>query len=281
MSDEHENIAETVSYLAQLASEPFTPGDSDIPLLALPVGSKVESLEQYLPIPSRVKRDFTAGSEESFIHYVDRWKGPHSAIFADGKNRKVVAILDEHVDAGAPSWCSHKATYPCLFSRQWRAWAERDGKEANQGAFLEFVEDHLDDFKSPGPMEMLQIIAEFRVVRRQSFGSSQVLSSGEVDFTYSNLNNTEESIKVPEIFEIGIPVFERGPRYKVKVRLRYRITEGKLSLWYQIIDPDRYIEDAFEQVCETIHAGKKSADPDDDAVVPSPLAGLQFYYGVP
>ena len=34
-----------------------------------------------------------------------------------------------------------------------------------------------------------------------------------------------------------MPVFVDGVRYELNARLRYRLDEGKLSLWYELVRP--------------------------------------------
>jgi uncharacterized protein YfdQ (DUF2303 family) len=56
-------------------------------------------------------------------------------------------------------------------------------------------------------------------------------------------------LQVPQVFTIGIPVFEGGARYAVDARLRYRIAEGgKLSLWFDLLRPHKILEDALREL---------------------------------
>lgn len=62
-------------------------------------------------------------------------------------------------------------------------------------------------------------------------------------------------ILVPEVFALGVPVFEGGDRYRVEARLRYRIAEGgKLTMWYDLLRPHKIIEDATAFVWKSIEA---------------------------
>lgn len=73
-------------------------------------------------------------------------------------------------------------------------------------------------------------------------------------------------MQIPEVFKIGIPVLEGGPRYSVQARLRYRIDGGALVMWFDLLRPHKIIEDAVLAVWKDIEAGTGTAilngDPD-------------------
>ena len=41
-----------------------------------------------------------------------------------------------------------------------------------------------------------------------------------------------------------MPIYFNGAAYRIDARLKYRIREGKLTLWYELIRPEKIIEDA-------------------------------------
>jgi uncharacterized protein YfdQ (DUF2303 family) len=43
-----------------------------------------------------------------------------------------------------------------------------------------------------------------------------------------------------------------GPAYRIDVRLRWRLQEGKVVFWYEIVRPHRYIEDALKEIRERV-----------------------------
>ena len=60
---------------------------------------------------------------------------------------------------------------------------------------------------------------------------------------------------MPEVFALGVPVFENGDRYRVEARLRYRIADGgKLTLWYDLLRPHKILEDAMRFQWKAIEA---------------------------
>ena len=51
---------------------------------------------------------------------------------------------------------------------------------------------------------------------------------------------------------LGIPIHVNGPAYRIPVRLRWRLQEGKVVFWYEIVRPHRYIEDALKEIRQRI-----------------------------
>ncbi len=54
------------------------------------------------------------------------------------------------------------------------------------------------------------------------------------------------------MFTLGIPIHVNGPAYRIPVRLRWRLQEGKVAFWYEIVRPHRFIEDALREVRQQI-----------------------------
>ena len=59
---------------------------------------------------------------------------------------------------------------------------------------------------------------------------------------------SEGHVSVPAEFLIGIPVFEDGPAYTIRAKLRYRIdrSSGELRLWYELQQLQRVFAKAME-----------------------------------
>ena len=53
-------------------------------------------------------------------------------------------------------------------------------------------------------------------------------------------------------FSIGLPVFWNGDAYQCDARLRYRVREGKLTLWYELIRQDKVLEAATKTLIDKI-----------------------------
>ena len=59
-------------------------------------------------------------------------------------------------------------------------------------------------------------------------------------------------MSVFERFAIGVPVFWNGDAYQIDARLRYRVRDGKLAFWFELIRADKVLEAAATTVISTI-----------------------------
>jgi uncharacterized protein YfdQ (DUF2303 family) len=63
------------------------------------------------------------------------------------------------------------------------------------------------------------------------------------------------TMKVPDCFTLKLPVFLGGVVYQVDARLRYRINDGKLLIWYDLHRPHKVVEAATAAVTASIRKG--------------------------
>lgn len=222
------------------------------PLMVLPEGYTVADLEDYLPAPRRIRRKQAFRSVDSFIDYVGRFATEASVVFADEHNTCLKAIIDYHQSAESPSWCDHVATYDCPFSKEWKEWMAYNGKNIAQSDFAEFLEERAQDVVKPAGAELLEIALQFKVIRQACFGSAIRLNTGEFQFQFSE-ENQKGTVELPEIIHIGVAPFHNGEKYEVKARLRYRLREGRLTLSYHLVDPHRFVEHAFNELCTKVN----------------------------
>ena len=73
---------------------------------------------------------------------------------------------------------------------------------------------------------------------------SAVDASGgvQMSFVQDDDNQTLEKMQLFERFSIGIPVFWNGDAYRLDARLRYRVREGVLKFWYELIRPEKCLK---------------------------------------
>ena len=65
-----------------------------------------------------------------------------------------------------------------------------------------------------------------------------------MNFIQDDDQQTLTQMKLFEKIAIGIPVFWNGDAYQITARLRYRVKDGKLTFWYELIRKDKVFEDA-------------------------------------
>lgn len=245
-----------ISALAEMARIEVRTDMGGQPYALVPEDYQAIVLEEYMDAPIRIRQSVNLKTSGAFIDYVKRFKDGDTTIFADKDERALRAVLDYHIsnpdNMHVASWSTHKANYACPLSRGWKAWIGSNGEKFNQLQFAEFLEERAKDIVKPSGAELLDIALKFNVTRKSVFGSAIRLNSGEVQFQFSDQNEKKASVEVPEEFTIGVAPFHNGDKYELKARLRYRINEGKLTIWYQLIEPEQIIEDAFKGVCQEI-----------------------------
>lgn len=225
----------------------------DMPFLVVPHDMKVHSLEHLLPAPLRKKGTRQFKDSASFIHYVNEHKLESTSLAYSIDPPKFLATIDDH--GATPGWRDHLAVYDCPLAKEWVIWTFNSGKAKNQTDFAKFIEDNLPDVANPPAADMLEISRTLEAKKAVNFKSGVRLSDGKNEFTYEeDIKGTAANgrLAIPEEFTIGIPVLEGGPRYAVQARLRYRIQDAKLVMWFDLVRPHKILEDAIGEVRNAI-----------------------------
>ena len=220
----------------------------------VPEGYTLKDLQDYKDGPRRIEANVSLTTARAFIKYVTDFSTDYTALFANLSDRKFTAKLDYHDPLNGPAWCKHTATYNCPIDSRWETWTKADGTALSQTQFAQFIEDNLVDIVEPSGTDMLSIAKQLQAKKNIDFKSGQNLANGDVQFTYNETTSgTAGTMDIPEEFKIGIPVFEGGDPYEVVARLRYRIHDGNLKMWYDLLRPERMVEDAFKEIQESIN----------------------------
>lgn len=245
--------------LAQALGKPITHPGISAPITLLPQGVKVQDLEHLLPAPTRIKQDIRVLDADTFIAYVNRFTSSAAAVFCNGpEGRTFTAVLDYH-QPDTPSWGNHVATYCCPISIEWGRWKAADRKRMNQADFAEFIEENIKDIttpdntpKAPNSADMLEISRTLEAKKNISFRQGTRLDNGQVQLTYNEEIDGRAGeagqLSIPEQFYIATKPFLGGDAFCVPARFRYRITDGKLVMWFELVRPDKVLEEAYTTV---------------------------------
>lgn len=220
----------------------------------VPSGYELKSLEHLKLEPSRKKGIVILEDADSFIHYFNLHKAESSQIYAQVNPPSFIGVLNDHSGDFA-GWKDHQVKYSCPFTTEWEAWIGNDKKAMKQAEFAEFIERNLLDIVEPAGADMLEISRSLQAKKKVNFVSGIRLSNGQTEFTYEeDIQGTaaKGKLQIPEIFKLGIKVLEGGEAYAVECRLRYRINEAVLIMWYEIVRPHKIIEDAVADVWRVI-----------------------------
>lgn len=221
----------------------------------------VKFLTETTPPPHRKTGTTELRDADSFIEYY-KLHGNGAPVYATLNPLQFVAVLNDHTKDAA-GFRDFRAVFAASHSPEWTAWQKHNGKGAafnNNESFALFLEENALDIVQPDAAHMLQIALNFKVNEKVNFSSSQRLSDGNIEFGYSNIVEASASsekggkLKIPEVFKIKIPVFAGlfAKKYEVEARFRFRLGEGKMTLWYELIQPRRAEEQAFKDLWDSI-----------------------------
>lgn len=239
-----------------------------IPYAIVPNESQVVSLEKFLhndyaERPHRKKGTVAVLDASSFIEYYSLFSDEHSRIFADETKSQVLAVLDYHgIGENAPRWGQHRVRLDLRHSEEWKTWTGRDGQshKMSQLDFAEFIEDNAPDIREPNAATMLEMARTLQAKTDIDFSSAIRTSNGQVQLKYNEIvkgTYGSGNVEIPEEFLIAIPVYVGTERAPVRARLRYRITSGKLSIWYDLLRPEEIERKAFVATLSAIKDGLK------------------------
>lgn len=203
---------------------------------------------------------------------------------------KLHAVIDYHEEGagnavgedGKARWSGFRATYQMPLDKRWRDWTGISGKPMGQTAFAAFLEDHILDLVPAGnsttgggelvsnlpaevarflalaggkcaePADVVQLSKGLDLYADTKVAERINLQSGETSFTFEEKHRgAPDAVVVPQLFLVALPVFYLSDTlYRVPVRLRYRLAEGKLlwipTLWQAEEVFDKAVRDAAD-----------------------------------
>lgn len=227
-------------------------------------------LEKYRLHPARKTGTASSQTLISFIDLTNRHKTDDSAIFADLNWQKpsLMTIIDYHeaTNGGVADNCHHRIRYEFPLSDEWKIWIKNDGEIMSQQDFAYFLEDHIPDLSSPTDPETVAFERDFSTTiatparlielsRKMQVNVSSVIKNattlqtgeGQIQWEETHTGSDGQPVKVPGIFILSIPPFFMGEKVRIPVRLRYRVSGGKMNWFYNIYRPDQVITEHVER----------------------------------
>src|SRR6476661_1270703 len=92
-------------------------------------------LEPYQDGHRRKRGQVALTTPASLIQYVKAHEEDGTEIYADWRQRKAVAVMNDH--GSEAGWGDHRATLTLVAAPEWSRWTELDGKWMAQGDFAE------------------------------------------------------------------------------------------------------------------------------------------------
>lgn len=230
----------------------------NIPTVLVPEGYKLQTLErlskQFAEAPARLEQSVTLRDPDSFIQYLQRHCTESVAVFCDHEKMAFVAKLDYHNGINA-HWGNHRCYLNLEKTRELDRWLKNDGEKMSQTEFARFIEDNCGEIiasdDTPGGAEMLKIALTLSRTEDAVFKSGTNLDNGETKFVFEqNFNDRAGELgdlTIPRKIKLGLPLFKSADPsegYAIEARFRYRVAQGRLNMWYELIRPERVIDDA-------------------------------------
>lgn len=225
-----------------------------VPMLIVPNDYRVKTLENLLPAPSRKRGTTTLNDEASFVSFVKQKKTTGTRLFHVVRPEPSFTAVFNFGDT-QPGWGDHRAHYALPLSDEWLNWTQGDERQRTQLDMVRFIESNMEDIVEPVGAAMLEICRTLEAKKSVEFVSSTRLSDGSHEFTYNeDVKGTAQkgTVQIPEVFTIGIPVVEGGERFAIKARFRYRLDGSKLTMWYELVNPNKVVEKVVQEMRERV-----------------------------
>lgn len=228
--------------------------------LVLPPGYSTqnitEAVEQAQPTPARKRGQVVLHSAESLLAYCkDQDAAATGYIFADPDKCCITAVFNHHRGSAA-GWRDHRATFTAAHTPEYQTWARKDKQPMTQGEFAEFIEDNLADITEPFAQQLLDVATTIQAKTDITFASAKRLQDGQNQLTYTETIDARAGVNgalaVPKEFSLGLRIFKQGAGYKLRARLKLRLTSGGVKFWYELDRPQRAVEDAFAEYVATL-----------------------------
>jgi uncharacterized protein YfdQ (DUF2303 family) len=258
---ENDNIKTAMDAGAALANiHDIEPDGLSAPIIVVPTGYKtevpsVERVEAWLVNPLRKKGEFHLSELDSFIRYFNEHKTDDSRIFATITDTGAYfeGVLNFH--GKQPAFGDHRCTLKLTPTHEWNVWLTNNKVKMTQADFAQFLEDNADMFTEPTGANLLEIVQTLEGKSHVNISQAVKLQNGQLKLTYTEdvelkgvTSAQAGEMILPMILNVGIAPFQGVTRYAMKARLRYRIENRKITLWYEVIDAHLFVRDVCNGV---------------------------------
>ena len=262
---EQKTVVELVKLGRQTAGPQQVEG-ANVPCFLIPDNCKLQAVPELIyndhaAHPERTKATVSVLDPESFIEYYSLFSDENSRVFAFEPEIKVTAVLDYHAAGlGNPRWCQHRVVLNLRQSEEWKRWLGANNRKFGQEEFAEFLEQNSIDITVPTPADMMEVAKDLQAKTEVEFAAGVRMNDGQVRFRYTETTKSSVGagqLAVPEQFVVCLPAFVGGPRVPMQALFRFRVVEGKLSLWYTLVRPEEVLRTAFlnarNQIADALH----------------------------
>jgi uncharacterized protein YfdQ (DUF2303 family) len=236
--------------LGKAQTNPLTDGR---PYVLVPQGTEVEYLEEVIEHPPRPRGIVKLRDVASFVAAVNRWQSDATLIYGLLEPASFLAVFNDLRDSDKTeigAWRDFRATFIVPPSREWSVWNAANRKQMAQVGFAEFIEDNLPDIITPTGSDMLTMALNFEAAKGGRFVSSTRLKDGASELIWKEdiEQGKANKLELPDTITLSIPVFENSEPRELQARLKFRVKDGGLAIWYELVRPHKVLEAAFREV---------------------------------
>lgn len=245
-------------------------------------------IDEYAPLPDRVKGTVALHDLTSFLQECERWKNPSLTVYVNAPctvehPATITAVIDD-LNVEAPKWREHRLVYAPKLSPRLMAWLGA-ARGMGQEAFAEFIENHLTDVRGRASLvelakaksddapnleplleaaqmlglhlgtqaELLTLSRGLEATVTQKVKGRPNLQNGSAIFAFEESVDTG-AVSVPGGFVIEVPVFNGSTNVFILARLRYQIKDGFVTWKVLLHDLDGVCREAVNDLRSEIAA---------------------------
>lgn len=217
--------------------------------------SAVIDLEQFCEFPKRRQASLTFSELESFTRYVAAYKEEATIITISPETSALTAIIDYH-STEENGWKRHKASFIPVFTDEWNHWTKKNKVAMNQQDFAAFLEDGLRNIVKPAAAEFLDIARTLEAKTSVNFKGGVRLTNGDHSLTFEETTTAKAGAKgdleIPSEFVISARPYLGHKPVAITARLRYRLNDGRISFWFELLDMDLVRDQIRHDVAEQV-----------------------------
>lgn len=242
-----------------------------IPHAFLPPDYKLQDLERTLEVPSRRRGNFAVLTADGFNRQVVLLR--RAVAFAGSERKAAVADYDPlpiyflregnaaQIQAvlNPGCWRDLTVTLAQKLSDPFVEWLELNKQGQPQRKFADFLEQRTHHVIKPEGAKLLELCRKFKATTNVRFQSLVEDANGNGDGSLEFIQTTQAgtadakgSMKVPDRITLGLPVWHGGDHVKIDARFGYSISEGRLSLSFEILRLNELLSETLRTLVEKI-----------------------------
>ncbi len=264
------NLKDLAVYIKQLAdgAEPVNTHEEKnsadkAQIVAIPKTHDIYDMKDFLPKdPVRIVSSLSLYDVNSFIAYINEYKGPATHIFGQITKEPFYfkGIIDYH-SKETPAWCDHSVMLVLQYSKEFANWHDINGKMLKQSEFAEFLKDHRMDIIEPVSSSIVELVMKLEVASH-SYCSSKLPINNGTYLKYEEVSETAINgtvITVPDCITLNVPMFFGMALICIKAEFKIRIQDKVPMFGIRLLEIQNMELTALKAISELItkETGKK------------------------